>query len=264
MYQVLHWGLHVPYVDHCWRPQSRFRSSTRCRGTTHLGKRNAPHLVPQVVVIDCGPAVEAVPVYAPFHVWLCLLEQIVRDSFNDSRPAESLCLATYPNEECATVVQFWNVSVSEVFIPPPGFRHHYIMLSYSRDFRFEFADLTADSQRPSTSAEAVDAAINSWSGTPSTPHLPPSTLPIPLQRVWDESGHSILLQMQLSPWIPSTIFAWRSPIEKIRRAPIFALLYHDWSITRRFFNLASWLLSKLSISQRRCLFIFYKILPGII
>ena len=44
-------GLHenVPYVDHCSRPRSRFRHSTRCRGNTHLGARNASYLVPQVV-----------------------------------------------------------------------------------------------------------------------------------------------------------------------------------------------------------------------
>ena len=105
MYQVLHCGSTCPVCRSLLKTRSRFRSSTRCRVTTHLGSRNAVHLVPRVAVIGCGHAVEAIPVYAPFHVRLCLLEQIVRDSFNDSRPAESICLATYPNEECTTIVQ---------------------------------------------------------------------------------------------------------------------------------------------------------------
>ena len=41
-------------------------------------------------------------------------------------------------------------------------------------------------RRTAASAEALDAA--SRSDTPSTLHILPSKLPIPLQRVWDESG----------------------------------------------------------------------------
>ena len=103
------------------------------------------------------------------------------------------------------------------------------------------------SQRQSTAAEAVDAA--SWSDTPPTPHLPPSTLAIPLQWVWDDNGNPSIRychkrnylrgyhikssrgaaqqkKLKLSPWIPYTIFAWRSPTEKkAREARRFLRLY---------------------------------------